>query len=83
VHFASKALYSIPGPRLTDAEIAEIRRRRPVMRASLACEGLCLPNEVEALFDQLEAERLPPDERAARIIAFDRAKRLAKALAGV
>ena len=55
----------MPGtPRLTDAEVAEIRRRRPAMRASLACEGLYLPDEVEALFDQLEAERLPPDEAA-------------------
>ena len=59
----------MPGtPRLTDAEVAEIRRHRPAMRASLACEGLYLPDEVEALFDQLEAEQLPPDERAARII---------------
>jgi hypothetical protein len=66
--------------RLTDAEVAEIRRRRPAMRASLAGEGLYLPDEVEALFDQLEAERLPPDEAAARIIEFRRAKRLAKAL---
>ena len=62
-------------PRLTDAEVAEIRRRRPAMRASLAREGLYVPDEVEALFDQLEAERLPPDEWAARIIAFHRAKR--------
>jgi hypothetical protein len=69
----------MPGtPRLTDAEVAEIRRRRPAMRASLACEGLYLPDEVEALFDQ--AERFPPDEAAARIIEFRRAKRLAKAL---
>jgi hypothetical protein len=53
----------MPGTRrLTDAEVAEIRRRRPGMRASLACESLYLPDEVEALFDQLEAERLPPDE---------------------
>ena len=74
----------MPGtPRLTDAEVAEIRRRRPAMRASLACEGLYLPEEVEALFDQLEAERLPPDEASARIIEFHRAKRLAKALAAV
>ena len=28
--------------RLTDAEIAEIRRRRPGVRASLACEGMYL-----------------------------------------
>ena len=56
--------------RLTDAEVAEIRRRRPAMRASLACEGLYPPDEVEALFDQLEAERLPRTRRAARIVAF-------------
>jgi hypothetical protein len=64
--------------RLADAEVEDIRRRRPAMRASLAGEGLYLPDEVEALFDQ--AERFPPDEAAARIIEFRRAKRLAKAL---
>jgi len=64
--------------RLADAEVEDIRRRRPAMRASLAGEGLYLPDEVEALFDQ--AERSPPDEAAARIIEFRRAKRLAKAL---
>ncbi len=69
--------------RLTDAEVAEIRRRRPAMRASLACEGLYLPDDVEALFDQMEAERLDPDEAAARIIEFHRAKRRAKALVSV
>jgi hypothetical protein len=68
-------------PRLTDAEVAEIRRRRPAMRASLAREDLYLADEFEALFDQLEAERLPPDERAARIIAFHRPKRSRRRLA--
>jgi hypothetical protein len=67
--------------RLTDVEIAEIRRRRPGVRASLACEGMRLSAEEEALFDQFERERLTPDEGAKRIIEFSRTKRLKKALA--
>jgi hypothetical protein len=65
--------------RLTDAEIAEIRRRRPGVRASLACAGMVLTAEEEALFDQLERECLTPDERVARITAFCRAARSRKA----
>jgi hypothetical protein len=65
--------------RLTDAEIAEIRRRRPGVRASLACEGMVLTAEEEALFDQMEQQRLTPDERAAHITAFSRAARRQKA----
>jgi hypothetical protein len=61
--------------RLTDAELAEIRRRRPGVRASLACEGMYLTAEEEALFDQMEQERLTPDERAARITRLSRAQR--------
>jgi hypothetical protein len=64
--------------RLTDAELAEIRRRRPGVRASLACESMYLTAEEEALFDQMERERLTPDERAARITEFTRAKRRQK-----
>jgi hypothetical protein len=67
-------------PRLTDAELAEIRRRRPGVRASLACEGLYLTAEEEAMFDQMERERLSPDERAKRITELFRAKRRKKAL---
>jgi hypothetical protein len=63
---------------LTDAELAEIRRRRPGMRASLACEGMYLTAAEEALFDQMEQERLTPDERAARITQFSRAQRRQK-----
>jgi hypothetical protein len=59
--------------RLIDAELAEIRRRRPGVRASLACEGMILTAEEEALFDQMERERLTPDERAARITQLNRA----------
>ena len=66
--------------RLTDAEIAEIRRRRPGVRASLACEGMHLTAEDEALFDQLDRERLTPDERAKRILELSRAERRKKAL---
>jgi hypothetical protein len=66
---------------LTDAELAEIRRRRPGVRASLACEGMYLTAEEEALFDQMDRERLTPDESAQRIIEFSRAKRRQKALA--
>jgi hypothetical protein len=64
--------------RLTDAELAEIRRRRPGVRASLACEGMYLTAEEEALFDQMEQERLTPDERAQRILEISRAERRQK-----
>jgi hypothetical protein len=66
--------------RLTDAELAEIRRRRPGVRASLACEGMYLTAEEEALFEQMDRERLTPDEAAQRIVEFSRAKRRQKAL---
>ena len=60
--------------RLTDAELAEIRRRRPGMRASLACEDMYLTAEDEALFEQMD--KAPnPDERARRIIEVSRAAR--------
>ena len=66
--------------RLTDSELAEIRRRRPGVRASLACEGMHLTAEEEALFEQMDLERLAPDEAARRIIQFSRARRRQKAL---
>ena len=61
--------------RLTNAELAEIRRRRPGVRASLACEGLYLTAEEEALFEQMDRERLTADQRAERIVQFNLAKR--------
>jgi len=67
--------------RLTDAELAEIRRRRPGVRASLACEGMHLTADEEALFEQMDRERLTADERAERIVQFARAKRRKKASA--
>jgi hypothetical protein len=65
--------------RLSDAELAEIRRRRPGVRVSLACEGLHLTAEEEALFEQMDRQRLTADERAQHIIQFSRAKRRKKA----
>ena len=56
---------------LTDAEVAEIARRRPEMRATLACEGMTLSAGEESLFDAMEAERLTPEMRRRRIIAFN------------
>jgi hypothetical protein len=71
----------MPGKaRLTDAELAEIRRRRPGVRASLACEGLYLTADEEALFEQMDRERLTADQRAARIVEFSRAKRRKRAV---
>jgi hypothetical protein len=67
-------------PRLTDEELAEIRRRRPGVRASLACEGMYLTAEEEALLEQLDRERLTLDEEIQRIREFTRAKRRQKAL---
>jgi hypothetical protein len=65
--------------RLTDEELAEIRRR-PGARASLACEGLYLSPEEEALFEQMDKERLTGDQRAVRINEFFRAKRRKKSV---
>jgi hypothetical protein len=64
---------------LTKSELAEIRRRRPGVRASLACESLYVTAEEEALFEDMDRERLTADERAARIVQFSRAKRRKKA----
>lgn len=66
-------------PRLTDAEIAKIRRRRAGVRASLACEGMYLTPEEEALFEQMDRDHLSPDEAVQRIREFMRAKRRQKA----
>jgi hypothetical protein len=63
---------------LTDAEIAELRARRPDVRASLACEGLFLTAEEEALFEQFDRERLTPDQRHERILAYVRLHQMAK-----
>jgi hypothetical protein len=66
-------------PALTDAELAEIRRRRSSARASLACEGMYLTPEEEALIEQMDRERLAPDARTARIVEFIRARQKERA----
>jgi hypothetical protein len=68
---------------LSDAELDEIRRRRPGVRASFACEGIQFSAEDEALFEQLDRERLGADERARRIIEISRAKQRLKVLDSV
>ena len=59
---------------MDDDEIAEIRRRRPAMRATLACSGMRLTGEEEALFDGMERDRLDPEERIARLMRYNREK---------
>lgn len=75
VHMDDIASRPATSPRLSDAEIAEIRRRRPGARVSLACEGMFLTAEEEALFAAMDEERLTPDQRAARITQVLREKR--------
>jgi hypothetical protein len=60
---------------MTDVEIAALRRRRPGVRTSLAIEGLHLPPEIEALFEQFDRERLTMEEREVRLIEYSRARR--------
>ena len=67
--------------RLTDIELAEIQRRRPGTRASLACEGMYLDAADEALIVQIDEERLTADQRATRITEVFREKLRLKALA--
>jgi hypothetical protein len=53
-------------PNDQDKRQAAINRRKA--EASLACEGLYLTPEQEALFDQFEAEGLSHEERRRRIL---------------
>jgi hypothetical protein len=64
-----------PAPRLTEEQVAEIRRRRPGVRASLAIEGLYLTADEERMLDQFEAERLTPEQRRERVRAYGRSLR--------
>lgn len=59
----------------TDEELAAILRERPGVRASLACEGIELTPDEEALFVQFDRERLTPDQRQARILEYLRCRR--------
>jgi hypothetical protein len=65
-------------PKLTDAELAEAKRNFAEARASLACEGIYLTDEEEALFNSLQAQRLSHEECRRRLVEFSRAKRREK-----
>jgi hypothetical protein len=69
--------------RMTDAELTVPKSRRRGARASLACEGIELTDEEEALFERFDIEALPHEERRQRLIAYCRAKRREKALVSV
>jgi hypothetical protein len=64
-----------PTPPLTEEQVAEIRRRRPGVRASLAIEGLYLTTYEEHMLDQFEAEGLTPEQRRERVRAYGRSLR--------
>ncbi len=55
--------------RLTDAELTTAKHNLLKGKVSLACEGLYLSPEQEAMFQGFEDERLSHEERRARIIA--------------
>lgn len=59
---------------MTDVELAEFQRRRSEMRASLACEGMYLTDEEEALFDSMARDRLSEEQMVARMLDYNRAK---------
>lgn len=56
--------------RMGEAELAATRRRRPEARASLACEGIHLTPEEEALFEQMDEQRLTHEQREAFLIDY-------------
>lgn len=55
--------------RLSDSELERAKRNLREAKVSLACEGLNLSEEQEALFRSFEDARLPHAERRQRIIA--------------
>ena len=58
--------------KLTDAELAERKRRDAAVRASFAIEGIAYTAEEEALFESMDREGLTADECTQRIIEFCR-----------
>jgi hypothetical protein len=65
----------MPAKRLLNDELAAAKFNLAEAKASLACEGIYLTPEEEALFARLEAERLPHDERRRQLLAYSRAQR--------
>ena len=69
--------------RLSDAELAAAKHNFAQAKASLACEGIYLTLEEEALFHRFESECLSHQERRRRIIDFCRAKQRDRVTAAV
>jgi hypothetical protein len=59
--------------------VPKSERYAAAAQASLACEGMRLTAEEEALFKQFDRERLTPDQRRDRLLEFTRAQRRARA----
>ena len=55
--------------RLTDDELKAAKKGLAEAKASLACEGMYLTPEQEAMFRRFEDERLPHEERRRQIVA--------------
>lgn len=66
---------------LTPAQVAAASHNLAQAKASLACEGMYLTLEEEALFARFDEMRLPHDECRRQLLAYCRAKRDAKARA--
>jgi len=64
--------------KLSDAELASARHNFEEAKASLACEGIHLTVEEEALFKGFEERRLAHDECRRQLVEFCRAKRREK-----
>jgi hypothetical protein len=71
----SQGEYMSDKPRLGDAEVASAKYNFAEAKASLACEGIYLTEEEEALFRRFEEERLSHEECRRRLAEFCRAKR--------
>ena len=57
-------------PLLTDTELAAAKFNLLEAKASLACEGIYLTQEEDALFARFQAERLPHDECRRQILEY-------------
>ena len=60
--------------RLSDAELAAAKHNFAEAKASLACEGIYLTAEEEALFTSFEVQRLSHEECRRQLMEFCRAR---------
>lgn len=61
--------------RLTDAELADVKRRASNAHHSNRIEGITPDAETEAMFEVLLAERVPAEDWAGLVLGFSRAAR--------